>query len=427
MDRTKQPDIKRINNIVPMSPERIVMGNGVPVFRLNAAEQEVVRLDLVFKGGRWCQSRKLQSLFTNRMLREGTSRFSAQQIAEALDYYGAWLELSSSADHEYITLYSLCKYFDRTLELVESMVKEPAFPEHEFGVVVDINRSQWLVNMTKMDFLARRELVKNMYGEKHPCGRLVRESDYTTLTTLDLRSFHEANYSSERCAIFVSGRVTDDIMARIERSFGAESFGGGANRVVNDVERVITPSGERRLFVERPEARQNSLKIGQFTIGRKHEDYLKYRVLLELFGGYFGCRLMANIREDKGYTYGISATVSHQPDSSTLFIDTETDGRYVENVISEINHEITRLHSEAVSAEELGIVKNYMIGEMCRSYDSPFSLADLWAFVYASDLPDDYLERSLRAIEETTAEDIRTLAQRYLRPEEMYISVAGAK
>jgi predicted Zn-dependent peptidase len=216
-------------------------------------------------------------------------------------------------------------------------------------------------------------------------------------------------------------------MARIERSFGAESFGGGANRVVNDVERVITPSGERRLFVERPEARQNSLKIGQFTIGRKHEDYLKYRVLLELFGGYFGCRLMANIREDKGYTYGISATVSHQPDSSTLFIDTETDGRYVENVISEINHEISRLHSEAVSAEELGIVKNYMIGEMCRSYDSPFSLADLWAFVYASDLPDDYLERSLRAIEETTAEDIRTLAQRYLRPEEMYISVAGAK
>lgn len=409
-----------------MRPEKTVMPNGVTVYSLNAAEQEVVRFDLLFKGGRWSQERKLQSLFTNRMLREGTSRFTGQQIAESLDFYGAWLELSASADYEYITFYSLGKYFDRTLELAESMVKEPTFPEHEFGVVVDINRSQWLVNMTKMDFLARRELMKSMYGDAHQCGRLVQESDYTTLTPQHLRAFHAAGYSSDLCTIFVSGRVTDDIMAGIERCFGAEKFGGTAAMPAPAVN-TIKSSDVRNIRVERPEARQNSLKIGQFTIGRRHEDYLKYRVLLELFGGYFGCRLMANIREDKGYTYGISASVTHQPDSSTLFIDTETDSRYVDNVIAEIGNEITRLHNEPVSAEELTTVKNYMIGEMCRSYDSPFSLADLWAFIHTAGLPDDYLERSLKAIEETTPEDILRLSRLYLRPEEMFTVVAGKK
>jgi predicted Zn-dependent peptidase len=149
------------------------------------------------------------------------------------------------------------------------------------------------------------------------------------------------------------------------------------------------------------------------------------RVLLELFGGYFGCRLMTNIREDKGYTYGISASVTHQPDSSVLMIDTETDSRYVARVIDEINHEIGRLHTEPVSAAELATVQNYMAGEMYRSYDSPFSLADLWSFVYTSGLPEDFLERSVAAIYQTTPADIMDLAQRYLKPEEMYTVVAG--
>jgi predicted Zn-dependent peptidase len=424
MDRKIQPEVKSLNGLAAMCPVRISLTNGVPVFVLNAAEQEVVRLDLVFRGGRWSQTRKLQTLFTNRMLREGTGRYTSQQIAEALDYYGAWLELSTSADHEYITLYTLNRHFDRTADIVESMVKEPTFAEREFGIVLDINRSQWLVNMQKMDFLSRRELMKTMYGPVHPCGAMAEEEDYNTLTTADLRRFHAAHYNSESCAIFVSGNVTAAVLERIEQCFGSERFGTKpADSPATD--RPIQTSAEHYKLIERPSAQQNSLKMGCFTIGRHHADYLKMRVLLELFGGYFGCRLMTNIREDKGYTYGISASVTHQPDSSVLMIDTETDSRYVARVINEINHEIGRLHTEPVSAAELATVQNYMAGEMYRSYDSPFSLADLWSFVYTSGLPEDFLERSVAAIYQTTPADIMDLAQRYLKPEEMYTVVAG--
>jgi predicted Zn-dependent peptidase len=426
MDRNIQPGIRPLKSIASIAPVRCRLTNGVPVCILNSAEQEVVRLDLVFKGGRWNQRRKMQSLFTNRMLREGTSRYSAAMIAEILDYYGAWLELSTSADYEYITLYSLCKHFDRTVDIVESMIKEPAFPEKEFNIIVDTNRRQWLINMTKMDFIARRELMRLMYGKQHPCGNLNVEEDYTALTAYDLQEFHKAHYHSDGCAIFISGKVTDDILRRLEACFGYEKFGMTTASHILPVYSIET-SKEKMLFIERPEAMQNSLKLGAFTIGHSHPDYLKSRVLMELFGGYFGCRLMTNIRENKGYTYGISANVSHQPDSSMMLIDTETDCKFVGNLIKEINNEIDRLHNELVSSEELNIVKNYMTGEMCRSYDSPFSLADLWIFTYTSGLDDDFLNRSVTAIEETTPEDILMLAQRHLRKEDMRTVVVGSR
>lgn len=118
--------------------------------------------------------------------------------------------------------------------------------------------------------------------------------------------------------------------------------------------------------------------MGCTTITRQNPDYLKLRVLMTLFGGYFGSRLMSNIREEKGYTYGISAGIMFYPDSGLLGISTETDNEYVEPLIQEVYNEIDKLHREPVPMEELTMVRNYMLGEMCRSYESPFSLADAW-------------------------------------------------
>lgn len=141
-------------------PERMVLSNGIPLNVLNAGENEVVRIDFLIKGGRWQQVQPLQALFTNRMLREGTRRFTAAEIAERLDYYGAWLELSSASEHAYLTLYSLNKYLPETLDVLESIVKEPIFPEKELGVIIDTNIQQFLVNSSKVDFLAHRGLLK---------------------------------------------------------------------------------------------------------------------------------------------------------------------------------------------------------------------------------------------------------------------------
>ena len=425
MDRTIQPEIQPLKNFHIQTPVRTTLPNGIPLTVINAGEQEVVRMDVLFSGGRWQQSQKLQALFTNRMLREGTTKYTAATIAEKLDYYGSWLELSSSSEYAYITVYSLNKYLAKTLEVVESMIKEPLFPQKELQTILDTNIQQYLVNTSKVDFLAHRSLLKSLYGEQHPCGKIVMEEDYHTITPEVLREFYEQHYHSGNCSIFLSGKVTDDIISRVTDIFGIPF--GQYQLQMPKLSFPFAAIPEKRIFTEREDAMQSAVKMGCTTITREHPDYPKLRVLMTLFGGYFGSRLMSNIREDKGYTYGISAGVVFYPDSGLLIVSTETDNEYVEPLIQEVYHEIDRLHQDPVSAEELRMVRNYMLGEMCRSYESPFSLSDAWIFIATSGLKDDYFARSLQAVNEITPAEIQDLAQRYLCKETLKEVIAGKK
>ena len=425
MDRTIQPEIQPLKNFHIQTPVRTTLPNGIPLAVINAGEQEVVRMDVLFSGGRWQQSQKLQALFTNRMLREGTTKYTAATIAEKLDYYGSWLELSSSSEYAYITVYSLNKYLVKTLEVVESMIKEPLFPQKELQTILDTNIQQYLVNTSKVDFLAHRSLLKSLYGEQHPCGKIVMEEDYHTITPEVLREFYERHYHSGNCSIFLSGKVTDDIISRVTDIFGIPF--GQYQLQMPKLSFPFAAIPEKRIFTEREDAMQSAVKMGCTTITREHPDYPKLRVLMTLFGGYFGSRLMSNIREDKGYTYGISAGVVFYPDSGLLIVSTETDNEYVEPLIQEVYHEIDRLHQDPVSAEELRMVRNYMLGEMCRSYESPFSLSDAWIFIATSGLKDDYFARSLQAVNEITPAEIQDLAQRYLCKETLKEVIAGKK
>lgn len=425
MNRTIQPEIQALKNFSVLPPVRTVLPNGVPLAVINAGEQEVVRIDLLFAGGSWHQSQKLQALFANRMLREGTTKYTAATIAEKLDYYGSWLELSSSSEYAYITLYSLNKYVGETLEIVESMVKEPLFPEKELQTVLDTNIQQYLVNSSKVDFLAHRRLLQSLYGDEHPCGRISVEADYRAITSEVVRDFYEQHYHSGNCSIFLSGKATEDIITLVKNAFGTP-FGKYQQKNPKPAFPIVSLP-QKRIFVEREDALQSSVKLGCTTLTRQHPDYLKVRVLMTLFGGYFGSRLMSNIREEKGYTYGISAGIMFYPDSGVLLVSTETDNEYVEPLIREVYHEIDRLHQELVPIEELTVVRNYMLGEMCRGYESPFSLADAWIFIYTSGLDDAYFSRSLQALSEVTPQEIQDLAQRYLCKETLKEVIAGKK
>ena len=422
MNRKIQPEIQTLKDFRILPPVRTTLPNGIPLTVINAGEQDVVRMDILFGGGRWQQSQKLQALFTNRMLREGTKKYTA---AGKLDYYGSWLELSSSSDYAYITVYSLNKYVAETLEVVESMIKEPLFPEKELHTILDTNIQQYLVNTSKVDFLAHRSLLKSLYGEQHPCGKIVVEEDYHAITPEVLREFYERYYHSGNCSIFLSGKVTEDIIRRVKDTFGSPFGQYQLQTSKLNFPYIAVP--EKRIFTEREDAMQSAVKMGYTTITREHPDYLKLRVLMTVFGGYFGSRLMSNIREEKGYTYGISAGIMFYPDSGLLIVSTETDNEYVEPLIQEVYHEIDRLHQEVVPVEELSMVRNYMLGEMCRSYESAFSLSDAWIFIATSGLGDDYFSRSLQAVQEVTPAELQDLAQRYLCKEKLKEVIAGKK
>lgn len=424
MDRSIQPPIVPLQELSIPVPVCIDLPNGIPVKVLQAGDNEVVRIDLVIGAGRWQQQQPLQSLFTNRLLREGTRRYTDAEIAERLDYYGAWLELLGAAEHSFVTLYSLNKYLPQTLNLLESMLKEPLFPEHELDVVLDTNLQQFRVNSSKVDFLAHRGLVQAVYGAKHPCGRLVQEEDYARITPEVLRCFYNSYYHSDNLVIFLSGRVTDDCLKRVEALFGKEPF--GVDFILPEKKCYdVSPTAEKRIFIHRPDALQSAVRMGMPTLDYRHPDYQKLRVLVTLFGGYFGSRLMSNIREEKGYTYGISAGILSYPGHGVLIINAETANKYVEPLIAEVYREIERLQNEPVGSDELEMVRNYMIGDMCRSYESAFSLADAWIFVHTSGVSDSYFSEALETVKSITADELHELACRYLRTTDLKEVVVG--
>lgn len=425
MDRAQHPEIETLDDFHITLPVREALPNGIPLTIIGAGEQEVIRVDILFAGGRWHQSLRLQAFFTNRMLREGTRRYTSSDIAEKLDYYGSWLELSGSADYGYLTVYSLNKYLAETLEIVESMVKEAAFPEKELQIIVSNNLQQYLINASKVDFLAQRALLRALYGVGHPCGNIVEREDYNAINREVLLDFYKQYYHSGNCHIFLSGKVTDETIRCVTDTFGTPF--GQYEQLVTLGQYPIIASPDKRIVIEREDALQSAVKIGCTTITRKHADFSKLQVLLTLFGGYFGSRLMSNIREEKGYTYGISAGILSFPDSGVLEISAETDNRYVELLIQEVYNEIEKLHQDLVSSKELDMVRNYMLGEMCRNYESPFSLADAWITAFTCGLDEQYFSHALTVVKNITAREIQELAQQYLCKETLKEVVAGKK
>lgn len=426
VDRTISPEIKQVDHFSIVQPERQVMGNGMPLYVIAAGSEDVVRFDLVIKGGQLHQTQPLQAVLTNRMLREGTRGMTSVEIAEKLDYYGAWLDLSSSVNCGVVTLYSLGKYFSKTMEVLASIVKEPLFPEKELEVVIDVNRHQYMVNNQRVEVLSRKQLNRSLFGEQHPLGRYAELKDYDAISPEVLKDFYVKHYHSRNCSAYVSGKITPEVIRCIEEHFGDAAWGEPAGP--SETKKfALNTDLTKRIFIEKKDALQSSLKIGGFSLPRQHADYLELRVLVTLFGGYFGSRLMSNIREDKGYTYGIGAGIVSYPDTGILIVSTETANEYVDSVIAEVYNEMDRLCEERVPVKELAMVRNYMLGDMCRSYESAFSLADAWIFIETAGLDNTFFDRSLSAIRSITSDDLLNLAQRYFCKENLIEIVAGKK
>ena len=426
LNRQIPPPICPLSDIHVTYPESQRLKNGIPLHVIRAGMEDVVRFDLLIGAGQWHQTQALQAMFTNRMLREGTSSLTSQQIAEKLDYYGAMMELSSSVNCGFITLYSLNKYFPQTIELVADMLMNPTFPAKEMEVVVEVNKQRFLINSTRVEMMGRKRLNRALFGEAHPLGRYAEVEDYDRLSPEVLKSFYHQHYHSGNCSIYLSGKITPEIIQSVERALGDAPWGEVSQA---SSFQPITPQPEvgKRFFVEKEDALQSSIKLGGFVMDRLHPDFLKVRVMVTLLGGYFGSRLMSNIREDKGYTYGIGAGIVTYPGVSVLAISTEAANEYAEAVITEVYKEMDRLCNEHVPQTELDMVKNYMLGDWCRSYEGPFSLSDAWIYVETGGLDKEFFVRSIDAIQSITCEEVQALAQKYLCKENLIEVIAGKK
>lgn len=402
-------------------PSKLVLRNGIPLYVIEGGGQEVVRVDFVFSVGQWHQNQKLQALFTCRMLREGCQGYSSAVFAEQLDYYGAWLELSVAMNRTFVTLYTLKKFFPQTVELVQHMLFGPSFSEERLQTIRANNKAQFMVNMRKGDVLAMRALRANVYGSNHPCGMRAEMEDYDALNTSLLVDFYGRYYGSHNCTIYLSGSIDDMVISHIDSLFGRVGWGGAVS--AKEKSCSLSPAIDRSTVIVHPESVQSSIRMGCLLMDVGDADYLPMRVLNTVLGGYFGSRLMKNVRENKGYTYHIGSDLVTNTSQVMFMVSCEALVDKADEVMDEVRREMLCLQTQLVSDEELRMVRNYMTGEICRNYEGAFSLTDAYIFMEHLGLPQTHIEDTIEAIRTTDAVRLQQLARQYFHPELLHTVV----
>ena len=394
------------------------------LYVLRSDTLDAVRLDIVVGAGQGHQDKLLQALFTNRLLREGTRHHTSAELAEKLDYYGAWLELTVSVHHSYLTLYTLKRYACETFALVGEMLHEPLFPEERLRIISANNKSQYLVNRQRADVIARRLFNRAVYGDNHPCGRFAEEKDFDAITRDDLLRFFTAYYRPDNCNIYLAGNVDDHLIEAAKKSLPLTPSQEGRTLAEAQLSfgqntlSLTSPSlgggrGEA-LIHHLPSAVQASIRMGGLLMDVASDDYYRMRVVSTILGGYFGSRLMKSIREDKGYTYSISADMLTNTRQVLFVVSSEALADKGEVIADEVRQHCRRLAEERVPDDELTMVRNYMIGEICRNYEGAFSLIDAYIYIHTLGLPLEHISRTIDTVRSIDAETIRQTAAQWL-------------
>lgn len=423
LNRTLPPKFKNIEKINIIKAETHTLGNNIALYLINAGAQDIVKIDFIFNAGHWFQERPLVSSITCAMFNEGTSKLTSAQIAEKLDFHGAHLLVGADKDKGNVSLVTLNKFLPQTIEIAEDVIKNSIFPQKEFETYINKKKQSFTVENTKVKTLAKRKFEQIVFGERHPYGMQANIEDYDSLTISHLKNFHSGYYSSGNCKIIVSGKINDTVLKQIETFFGGadwqKNFKAGERSFKTET------SSEKLNLVAKDDAVQSALRIGKSLFNRNHPDYIGMQVLNTVLGGYFGSRLMSNIREDKGYTYGIGSAMASYLNAGYFAVVSEVGADVCRAAVKEIYFEIKRLREELIPEDELTLVKSYILGDLLRSFDGPFALAESLKSVLDYGLDYTYYDRLVATVKNITADELIALANKYFQEESLIEVIAG--
>lgn len=411
------PIVDAVNFNLQLKPyTKYTLDNGAEVYSINAGAEEVLAIEWVFFAGNAYEEQNLVAASANYLLKNGTTRRNAFQVNEHFDYYGSYLNRSCYSETALVSLHCLNKHIGELLPVVRELLTESVLPEEELEIYKQNMKQRLEVNLKKGDFVAGRLIDAYIYGEQHLYGKYSHAADFDGLQRDSLLDFYRKYYQQGKLIIFVAGRIPADMEQQLNRYFG--DLG---NNAVRETAHPVQPAREKKYRIINDEnGVQGSIRLARPFPNRHHPDFLKVQVLNILFGGFFGSRLMLNIREEKGYTYGIHSYLQNHIAHSAWMISTEAGKDVVDATIAEVYKEMQDLREEPVDEEELLLVRNYMVGNILGDLDGPFQIIARWKNLILNGLDDQYFYESIRTIKTISAEELQALAQQYLVPEDFY-------
>ncbi|HEX6192723.1 MAG TPA: pitrilysin family protein [Chitinophagaceae bacterium] len=396
--------------------EKFVLRNGAEVYAVNAGAEEVLSLEWVFFAGNWQEDKNLVAATTNFLLRNGTSKKNAFQINEHFEYYGSYLNRACHNETSTITLHCLSKHINELLPVVRELITDSVMPQQELEIYQQNMKQRLKVNLKKSDFIANRLIDVYLYGDKHPYGKFSTAEEFDALNREELLKFYDQYYKNGKWILFVAGKLPANLEASLN-----EWFGDLPCKPVTLAEQPVRPAIEKKFrVVNDPAGVQGSIRMARPFPNRHHPDFLKVQVLNALLGGFFGSRLMSNIREDKGYTYGIHSYLQNHTHDSSWMITTEAGNDVAEATIREIHNEMKDLREELVDDEELLLVRNYLMGGILGDLDGPFHIIARWKNIILNNLTEQHFYDSINTIKTISPKEIQEMAVKYLQPGDFY-------
>lgn len=415
--RVRQSDPGKITEA-----RKLKLGNGIPVYMIESGSEDISRIEFTFDAGNIRETLPLLASSVNMMLSEGTQNYTASKLNRMLDHFGVFYHNYAERDRAGLIIVCMNKHLEKILELIAEILFLPGFPERELNSIMKNRLTRYLIGREQVNNIASDQFFESIFGKNHPYGKQVVTGDFKNLKTQMLRAFHTTYYSCDNMAIFVSGKLRDNSVKILEKNFGKLKTTGIRKKERKKALKKVKVS---KIHIEKPGSVQTAIRIGSATINKRDPDYPGLKILNVLLGGYFGSRLMKNIREDKGFTYGISSSVSSLDLSGYKYISTEVSNKFTHKAIDEIYKEIRLLQEEPVGKEEMKTLRNFMLGDMVRMFDGPFALAESLRSAWEFGLDNSYYYRLIEKIKTIEPDEITSLARTYYNIDDLHEITAG--
>jgi len=427
----KNTDMKAVPAIITPSagdtsfPEPVLLGSGIPVYLLGKGTVDLLRIEFVFQAGQVMEDVHLTASTTNAMLTEGTTSHDAVTINDLIDSTGAALTHAADKETAGLVTVTLARKLDEVIELANEVLFTPSFPDNEFRMLTDKRLQAFQTSRKKTSVIAREAFYQALCGAMNPYGRITREDDYQAIATADLRQFHSNHYFPGNMYITVAGMDPGQALKVLEKQFHGTIAEPAPERPLPSL--YFDTAGPGQFFLDVPGSVQSTVRLGWKGITRDHPDYHALQVATMILGGYFGSRLMRRIREEKGYTYGIQAVAGAFSNIGYITIMTDVANAYREKTMNEIWSEIRKLQSEPIGDEEMTLVRNHIMGEIARSFDGPFAVADTLRGVIDYNAGLDFYTRYAETVLMIEPQRIKEIFNTYFLAGEAYEIIAGSR
>lgn len=423
LDRTVAPPVAEVESLHLPAMESIVLPGGTTLKIYRGGDMPVNALFAVRRGGLAETGGPAAAGLYARLVNEGSALYTGEEFAELMDFNGSWMNANTNAHHMVQKFFSLNSRFGEVLPAIADAVLHPAFPERALEAHAHSLARRTEVNRTKVKYLAQELANDYAMGSDHPLAARLEPADALAVSRQGLTDMFRRFSNPASLTVYLAGDITPDIRAAVERAFSAPDVAPAPCEL--NVE-PFRPSGiGQTVTMNHADARQSAVVMTLPAIQRSHPDYVALHLTVMALGGYFGSRLMQNIREEKGLTYGISAGLSGYIDGSIVSIATECDNRFAAQVIDEVRAEVRRLVTDPPRGEELTRLKQSASASQLEVLDSPINIASFHAIMECSGIPSGYFDAKQKAIAALTPEEISHTAATYLNPDAFTITAVG--